>query len=134
MKEKNIEMTHKEHRNLKKELFGVKKFEVNGKKICPYEFECTTKFKSVNYCRTLKYRKCIQYQVYVIKGINERIRSENQGHVDNETVSMKPQLNGLKGKSEKQDDDINLNINSKEISSINRNTLLSDKEDARDNL
>jgi len=82
-KENNIEMTHEEHRNLKKELFGVKRFNINSLK-CTYLGKCNVIFKNNVYCCSLKYNKCIQYLVYKIRDINRRVKA-NQGHLNNDT-------------------------------------------------
>lgn len=83
-KEGNIEMTHEVHRELKNKLFGVKKFVVTGAVGCPYLGICKTIYKNKVYCKTLKYKKCIEYLVNKIRYINQKAKSENQGHLNND--------------------------------------------------
>ena len=43
-------------------------------KECPYRESCKTKYKSVVYCCSLKYQKCIEYQVLRITELNRKVK------------------------------------------------------------
>jgi len=76
MSNNNIEMTHKEHKDLKEGLFGIKKFEVIGKKVikCPFMGKCDVLYENYAYCCSLKYKKCIQYLIEILKEVHKNVQ------------------------------------------------------------
>ena len=56
-------MTHKQFRRLKKELFGVKKFEIEKLKKCIFIKYCLYREVYAN-CYNPKCLKCVQYKIH----------------------------------------------------------------------
>ena len=54
---------------------NCKEFEPQTKlKECPYQDVCKTVYKSVVYCCSLKYQKCIEYLVFRIAELNRKVK------------------------------------------------------------
>ena len=66
-------MTHKQFRRLKKELFGVKKFEIEKVKECPFIKYCLYREVYAN-CYYPKCLKCIEYKINDNLKINGKCR------------------------------------------------------------
>ena len=52
---------------------------------CPYRSVCKVKFKNIMYCCTMRYLKCIEYQVYRILELNKDVK-EAQKRVKREKI------------------------------------------------
>ena len=67
-------MTHEQFRRFKKGLFGVKKFEIEKVKRCPFFIKCCF-YRSVYVnCYYPKYSGCVQYKIHDNLRINSKCR------------------------------------------------------------